>query len=358
MAAVKLAGVSKKFGKFHAVADIDLEVKDGEFLVLLGPSGCGKTTILRIIAGLEKQTTGDAYIGEALVASSDRHIPPKDRDIAMVFQSYALYPHMNVYQNMAFPLKLRKKAKDDVDHIVKNAAELLGIREHLHKKPSELSGGQRQRVALGRAIVRQPQVFLMDEPLSNLDAKLRVKMRVELKRLQKALGTTTIYVTHDQTEAMTMGDRIVVLNEGKIQQIGEPGVIYKSPANTFVAGFIGNPPMNLIEVRVLDEKGMVATEAFRFEVPAIAEKLKEYIGKEVIIGIRPEDMYRDARGIEFHIEAVELLGNLMVAYLRRGRVSLAVQFSHGDLHEGEAVTVSFNSDMVYGFDKSTGKAIV
>jgi multiple sugar transport system ATP-binding protein len=264
-------------------------------LVLLGPSGCGKTTILRIIAGLEKLTTGAVYIGEYLVASSDKHTPPKDRDIAMVFQSYALYPHMNVYQNMAFPLKIRKSPKEEMDSIVNNAAELLGIRELLLKKPGELSGGQRQRMALGRAIVRQPRVFLMDEPLSNLDAKLRVRMRVELKKLQKELGTTTIYVTHDQTEAMTMGDRIVVLSEGRIQQIGEPAMIYTRPANTFVAGFIGSPPMNLIEVSVIYEDGML--DATEFKLEGIARLAKEYVGKDVIIGIRPDDIYLDASGI-------------------------------------------------------------
>ncbi len=357
MAGVKLVGVSKRFGKFTAVKNINIHVRDREFLVMLGPSGCGKTTILRIIAGLEKPSTGQVYIGDEIVADADRdyHLPPKDRDVAMVFQSYALYPHMNVYQNIAFPLQLRKVPKEEIDRVVKDVADLLGIRDILHKKPSELSGGQRQRVALGRAIVRQPRVFLMDEPLSNLDAKLRIKMRMELRKLQKELGITTIYVTHDQMEAMTMGDRIVVMNNGKIQQIGEPGEIYRKPVNTFVAGFIGSPPMNLIDATVTED-GALDTGEFRLKIPEIADVVGDYVGEDVVLGVRPEDVFRDENGIEFRVEAVEPFGNIKVAYLRRGDLSLTAQLP--EVYEGENLKVSFRTDKIHVFDKKTGKAIM
>lgn len=255
MAGVKLVNVWKQFGEVTAVKNMNLDIKDGEFMILLGPSGCGKTTTLRMISGLEEPTKGQIYIGDKLVADPEKgvFVPPKDRDIAMVFQSYALYPHMTVYDNIAFPLKLRKVPKQEIDQRVREVAEMLGLTELLKRKPRELSGGQRQRVALGRAIVRKPQVFLMDEPLSNLDAKLRVKMRAELKKLQRQLGVTTIYVTHDQVEAMTMGDRIAVINAGELQQVGSPDEVYDKPANTFVAGFIGSPPMNSMDASITED---------------------------------------------------------------------------------------------------------
>src|SRR5690554_3620523 len=289
---VILKGVTKRFGNVVAVDNIDLEIKDKEFIVLVGPSGCGKSTTLRMVAGLEEITEGDIYIGENIV----NDVAPKDRDIAMVFQNYALYPHMDVYNNMAFGLKLRKFPKDQIDQRVKEAARLLGIENLLDRKPKALSGGQRQRVAVGRAIVREPKVFLMDEPLSNLDAKLRVQMRAELSKLHNRLQTTIIYVTHDQTEAMTMGDRIVVMKDGHIYQVGAPLDIYNNPDNVFVAGFIGSPAMNFLDV-VLKKEGeafMIDAGTFQMEIPAekaaSLKNLGSYVGKQVILGIRPEDI--------------------------------------------------------------------
>ncbi|HHW15219.1 MAG TPA: sn-glycerol-3-phosphate ABC transporter ATP-binding protein UgpC, partial [Firmicutes bacterium] len=263
MASVTLKGVSKRFGNVTAVDNVNLEIADREFVVLVGPSGCGKTTTLRMVAGLEEITEGEIYIGERLV----NDVAPKDRDIAMVFQNYALYPHMNVYDNMAFALKIRKVRRDEIDRRVRAAAQLLGIENLLDRKPKALSGGQRQRVALGRAIVREPKVFLMDEPLSNLDAKLRVQMRSELSKLHNRLQTTVIYVTHDQTEAMTMGDRIVVMKDGKVQQVGTPLDIYEHPANVFVAGFIGSPAMNFFQVRLDEANGQLFADFGSFRLP-------------------------------------------------------------------------------------------
>src|SRR5881398_2846321 len=251
MATVTYDHVTKKFGEVTAVDDLNIAVRDGEFLVLVGPSGCGKTTALRMLAGLEEQTSGNIMIGERVV----NDVAPKDRDIAMVFQNYALYPHMSVYDNMAFGLKMRKFPKPEIQKRVQDAAEILGIQELLKRKPRQLSGGQRQRVAVGRAIVRHPQVFLFDEPLSNLDAKLRVQMRVELKKLHDRLGTTAIYVTHDQVEAMTLGDRVVVMKDGLVQQVGEPLELYNEPANLFVAGFLGSPAMNFAPVQISETNG-------------------------------------------------------------------------------------------------------
>jgi multiple sugar transport system ATP-binding protein len=293
MAEVKLVHVTKKFGEVQAVEDFTLHIKDGEFLILVGPSGCGKSTVLRSIAGLEEISSGEIHIGDRLV--NDVH--PKDRDIAMVFQNYALYPHMNVYQNMAFSLKQKKTPKNDIDRLVRNSAKLLGINELLDRKPSQLSGGQRQRVALGRAIVRSPQVFLFDEPLSNLDAKLRIVMRAELLDLHQKLKTTSIYVTHDQVEAMTMGDRLVVMNQGRIKQVDTPQNLYDCPVNRFVAGFIGSPPMNFIECKVGKGRGEASCKngSFDLRIPSEkAAKLEPYIGKEVILGIRPEHILDSA----------------------------------------------------------------
>src|SRR5712691_3147762 len=290
MAQVILRNLSKKYDEVHAVRDVNLAIRDKEFLVLVGPSGCGKTTTLRMVAGLESITSGDVLIGDKVV----NDLAPMDRDIAMVFQNYALYPHMSVYDNMAFGLKMRKFAKPDIAKRVQDAAEILGIQGLLARKPRQLSGGQRQRVALGRAIVRHPQVFLFDEPLSNLDAKLRVQMRVELKKLHLRLGTTAIYVTHDQVEAMTLGDRVVVMKDGVVQQVGEPLELYNHPANKFVAGFIGSPAMNFATVTLTDANGSLTAKnsGFELEVPtAHDERLRGHVGRQVTIGIRPEDLH-------------------------------------------------------------------
>jgi multiple sugar transport system ATP-binding protein len=314
MAQVVLKDLNKKYDEVHAVKDVNLTIRDKEFMVFVGPSGCGKTTTLRMVAGLEEITAGEISIGERIV----NDLPPKDRDIAMVFQNYALYPHMSVYDNMAFGLKMRKFPKPEIAKRVQEAAEILGIQELLKRKPRQLSGGQRQRVAVGRAIVRHPQVFLFDEPLSNLDAKLRVQMRVELKRLHERLETTAIYVTHDQVEAMTLGSRVVVMKDGWVQQVGEPLEIYSRPANKFVAGFIGSPAMNFVPVTVNEANGAVYAEAsgLRVKVPADkATALKPYKGQTVVLGIRPEDLRvgsgADSSDLAFDavVEVVEPLGS-------------------------------------------------
>src|SRR3989441_3263639 len=288
MARVLLKNLNKKYDDVHAVKDVNLEIRDREFVVLVGPSGCGKTTTLRMVAGLEEISSGEIRIDEQRI----NELAPMDRDIAMVFQNYALYPHMSVYDNMAFGLRMRKFGREEIERRVRQAAEILGIQELLARRPRQLSGGQRQRVALGRAIVRNPRVFLFDEPLSNLDAALRVQMRVELKRLHDRLETTAIYVTHDQVEAMTLGDRVVVMKDGWIQQVGEPLELYGKPANKFVAGFIGSPAMNFAEATVAEENGavMVTNPGIRVRVPpAKAEALRQYVGKRGTLGIRPED---------------------------------------------------------------------
>src|SRR5512144_145188 len=289
MAQVVLKDLNKKYDEVHAVKDVNLTIRDKEFMVFVGPSGCGKTTTLRMVAGLEEITSGEISIGDRIV----NDLPPKDRDIAMVFQNYALYPHMSVYDNMAFGLKMRKFPKTEIAKRVGEAAEILGIHELLKRKPRQLSGGQRQRVAVGRAIVRHPQVFLFDEPLSNLDAKLRVQMRVELKRLHDRLETTAIYVTHDQVEAMTLGDRVVVMKDGWVQQVGEPLELYNQPANKFVAGFIGSPAMNFATVTVTEANGSLYAESsgLKLKVPADrVARLAAYKGQPVTLGIRPEDL--------------------------------------------------------------------
>jgi len=374
MAEVKLINVWKKFGEVVAVQDMNLHIKDGEFMILLGPSGCGKTTTLRMIAGLEEPTKGQIYVGDKLVADPEKgvFVPPKDRDIAMVFQSYALYPHMTVYDNIAFPLKLRKVPKQEIDKRVREVAEMLGLTELLKRKPRELSGGQRQRVALGRAIVRKPQVFLMDEPLSNLDAKLRVKMRAELKKLQRQLGVTTIYVTHDQVEAMTMGDRIAVINQGVLQQVGTPDEVYNKPANVFVGGFIGSPAMNFLDASIVEDEGGVWVDFGEFRLKLLedqAEVLRElnYIGKEVIFGIRPEDIY-DAmfaqvkipgeNMIKAVVDIVENLGSERIVHLRVGGITFVGAFhAESRIKEGQKVDVVFDVRKVHIFDKDTEKAI-
>src|SRR5512134_3776010 len=314
MAQVVLRELNKKYDEVHAVKNVNLTIHDKEFMVLVGPSGCGKTTTLRMVAGLEDITSGEIAIGNRIV----NDLPPKDRDIAMVFQNYALYPHMSVYDNMAFGLKMRKFPKAEIEKRVREAAQMLGIQELLARKPRQLSGGQRQRVAVGRAIVRHPQVFLFDEPLSNLDAKLRVQMRVELKRLHDRLETTAIYVTHDQVEAMTLGDRVVVMKDGWIQQVGEPMELYGHPTNKFVAGFIGSPSMNFIDVGINEVNGAVVAEApgLRLWVPTgKAAALRPYKGQQVALGVRPEDVHVATGADPAHysfdatVEVVEPLGS-------------------------------------------------
>ena len=323
MAQVVLKDLNKKYDEVHAVKDVNLHIRDKEFVVLVGPSGCGKSTTLRMVAGLEEITSGEIAIGERVV----NDLPPKDRDIAMVFQNYALYPHMTVYDNMAFGLKMRKFPKPEIEKRVREAAEILGIQELLKRKPRQLSGGQRQRVAVGRAIVRHPQVFLFDEPLSNLDAKLRVQMRVELKRLHDRLETTAIYVTHDQVEAMTLGDRVVVMKDGWIQQVGEPLELYSHPANKFVAGFIGSPAMNFVDVTIAAPADGVWAEApgLRLRVPPDrTERLRAHAGQRITLGVRPEDLHLAAGGDAPHtivdavVDVVEPLGSEILLDVKVG----------------------------------------
>ncbi len=322
MATVELKGIGKVYdGGVRAVDNANITVNDKEFVVLVGPSGCGKSTTLRMIAGLEDITEGELYIDNKMV----NDVPPKDRDIAMVFQNYALYPHMTVYDNMAFGLKIRKFSKEEIAKRVNEAAKILDIEELLDRKPKALSGGQRQRVAVGRAIVRQPKVFLFDEPLSNLDAKLRVQMRAEISSLHNRLKATMIYVTHDQVEAMTMADKIVVLKDGLIQQIGSPLELYNQPVNKFVAGFIGSPPMNFLQAAVTEEGGkiMIDEGSFKMAVPD-ADYLKPYVGKNVIFGIRPEDLTYQAteeagKTMNANVTVIEPLGAEIHLYLYTGK---------------------------------------
>jgi multiple sugar transport system ATP-binding protein len=327
MASVRLEHVSKAFKGAPVVNDVSLEVREGEFLVLLGPSGCGKTTTLRMIAGLETPTQGNIFIGDALVNG----VEPKDRDIAMVFQSYALYPHMTVHDNLAFPLKMHKFSKREIEESVNKAAAALEITELLKRRPKELSGGQRQRVALGRAIVRNPKVFLMDEPLSNLDAKLRVQTRVELKNLQKRLGTTTVYVTHDQAEAMTLADRVALMRQGAIQQVGPPTEVYSHPANKFVAGFLGSPTMNFMEgtLRAPESGGIFDCGEFSFPVhPTIAKIVAKGGSKKATYGIRAEDVTVERspiEGVEVAVFGSELMGSEQFVHGRRGRMTMVAR---------------------------------
>jgi len=328
MAKVELKNITKIYDKTETIKKTSFDIKDKEFIVLVGPSGCGKSTILRMIAGLEDITTGEIYIGDRIV--NDVH--PKDRNIAMVFQNYALYPHMNVYDNMAFGLKMRKFKKDVIDNRVKEAAKVLDLTEYLERKPKQLSGGQRQRVALGRAIVRDPAVFLMDEPLSNLDAKLRVQMRSEIKKLHQRLQTTFIYVTHDQVEAMTMGDRIVVLNNGVIQQVDTPNAIYNKPENIFVASFIGSPAMNFTEVETLSDNTLkIADQYINVDDELISIiKSNNLTGKKVILGIRPEHFATgstESKSIKVIPDLVEMLGSEKLVHFMINNKSLTAKIS-------------------------------
>ena len=390
MAKVTLRGLQKTFvdaqtkKEVHAVNNLDLEIHDGEFMVLVGPSGCGKTTTMRMVAGLEEATGGEIRIGDRVV----NDVPPRDRNIAMVFQNYALYPHMSVYENMAFGLKLRmlpsvfeqlanpaktKEIKNEIDTRIKRAADKLSITDYLDRKPKALSGGQRQRVALGRAIVRDPQVFLMDEPLSNLDAKLRIQTRVELISLHRDLKTTTIYVTHDQVEAMTMGQRIAVMNHGLLQQCDTPQNIFKHPANMFVAGFIGMPPMNFVnDVQVKEQGGKPVIDCGDFSVTLPAERMAQmrpYVGQEnaVVLGIRPQHLYDKAllpttsepqNVVRATVEVIEMMGAVSILYLRVGKHSLIAEVPADTLaKEGGTIDIVLDGMLAHVFDKKTEETL-
>ncbi len=366
MVDIALRGVHKKYGNNdkYSVTDFNLEIKDQEFIVFVGPSGCGKSTTLRMIAGLEDISEGELLIGDVLM----NDVAPKDRDIAMVFQNYALYPHMTVFDNMAFGLKLRKYQKEDIQKRVENAASILGLTEYLDRKPAAMSGGQRQRVALGRAIVRDAKVFLMDEPLSNLDAKLRVAMRAEIAKLHQRLETTTIYVTHDQTEAMTMADRIVIMKDGFIQQIGSPKEVYNSPINIFVAGFIGSPAMNFFHVTL--NKGVIRDgQGLELKVPEGKNKVllqKGYEGKEVVLGIRPEDIHNEQIVLEsspettvkVQIEVSELLGAEIMLYSKSGNTEFVSKVDAREVYQpGQKIQLAFNLNKSHFFDTETEEVI-
>ncbi len=365
MASVTYDHVTKRFGDVIAVNDLSVAIADKEFLVFVGPSGCGKTTSLRLLAGLEEITDGRIYIGDRLV----NDVPPKDRDIAMVFQSYALYPHMSVYDNMAFGLKLRKVPKAEIDRKVKEAAEILGISQLLDRKPKQLSGGQRQRVAVGRAIVRDPAVFLFDEPLSNLDAKLRVQTRAELSKLHQRLGTTFIYVTHDQVEAMTMATRIAVMKDGILQQIDTPQNLYDHPGNVFVAGFIGSPSMNFFDATLVEQDGKLFVDSGTFKVQVPEKRRSTYLphkGQKVIFGIRPEDIYAAeyaAPGIApakvtAEVDVTELMGNEIFLYLLSGKKQFIARVDpRTRTHAGEMIDVLFNMDNMHLFDPQSEKTL-
>jgi multiple sugar transport system ATP-binding protein len=361
LADVKLERLTKTFGNVTAVNKLDLYINDGEFLTLLGPSGCGKTTTMRLVAGLETPTSGDVYIGGKLV----NDLPPKDRDVAMVFQSYALYPHMTVYGNIAFPLKMRKFPNDKVKEKVTATAKLLEIEALLDRKPKQLSGGQQQRVALGRAIVREPKIFLMDEPLSNLDAKLRLYMRAELKRLQKRIGITTIYVTHDQVEAMTMSDRVALMNGGVIQQLATAEEIYNRPANLFVAGFVGSPPMNFFPCSFQEKNGNAMLDAgeFQLDITGLKDTIKSHAtSSELKLGVRPEDILvsreRSSTNIQATVYVVEPLGSEVLINLKVGPEIVKVKAPPGMAPKiDDKVYLTFNNDKIHVFDK-TDKAII
>jgi len=367
VASVTYEHVGKMFGDVVAVKDMSIEIPDKEFLVFVGPSGCGKTTSLRLLAGLEEPTEGDIYIGQRRV----NDVPPKDRDIAMVFQSYALYPHMSVYDNMAFGLSLRKTPKDEIDRRVHEAASDLGIEELLDRKPRQLSGGQRQRVAVGRAIVRDPAVFLMDEPLSNLDAKLRVEARAMLSRLHQRLETTFIYVTHDQTEAMTMGSRIAVLRDGVLQQIDTPQVLYDTPTNVFVAGFIGSPSMNFFDATLVGNANemYVQSDTFKLRVPdekAQRHAEKGYAGKEIVFGIRPNDVYDPefqapgtmGQKVKCKVDVTEMMGNEIFLYLLTGSKEFVARVDpRSSARVNDEMEAVFDMHRMHLFDRETEEAI-
>jgi len=360
MATVTYDHVTKKFGDVTAVNDLNIQVRDGEFLVLVGPSGCGKTTALRMLAGLEEQTSGDILIGERVV----NDVAPKDRDIAMVFQNYALYPHMSVYDNMAFGLKLRGMPKQEIDRRVNEVGEMLSIGHLLKRKPKELSGGQRQRVAVGRAIAREPAVFLMDEPLSNLDAKLRVQTRAMLQKLHQRIHRTTIYVTHDQVEAMTMGERIAVMKDGILQQLDTPENLHERPVNAFVAGFIGSPAMNFFNGKIHQNGGGPVADAGFFSAPVRGEAASAS-GKDVTIGIRPEDIEdlahsgsRELVPVDAKVEVVEFLGNELQLELSAGGQNFIARMStETQAKPGDMLRVGLNLRKMHIFDKQSEMAL-
>ncbi len=365
MAGVTFRNVVKKFGDVIAVNDLNVEVQDKEFLVLVGPSGCGKTTALRSLAGLEEITGGEILIDDRVV----NDVAPKDRDIAMVFQSYALYPHLSVYDNMAFGLKLRKVPKDEIRRRVNEAADILGIGDLLARKPRQLSGGQRQRVAVGRAIVREPKVFLFDEPLSNLDAKLRVAMRAEISKLHQRLQTTFIYVTHDQIEAMTMATRIAVINKGVLQQLDTPQNLYDKPNNLFVAGFIGSPAMNFFPGKLRKDGNKLVIDAGDFSVGIPASRAKPYeahAGKDIVFGIRPENVHDaefvppgiDAEKVAVKVDVTELMGNEIFLYLVSGKNTFVARVDpRSKLRVDQQASVVFDMDSVHIFDAASEMAI-
>ena len=364
MASLSLQGIQKIYPNgFHAVKDFNLEIADKEFIIFVGPSGCGKSTTLRMIAGLEEISGGTLKIGDKVM----NDVEPKDRDIAMVFQNYALYPHMTVYDNMAFGLKLRKVPKDQIDKAVREAARILDLEKLLDRKPKALSGGQRQRVAMGRAIVRNPKVFLMDEPLSNLDAKLRVQMRIEISKIHQRLGATIIYVTHDQTEAMTLGTRIVVMKDGVVQQVDTPQTLYDHPCNQFVAGFIGSPQMNFVDAQCVVEgaKAFLKFDKYQVELPeAKAKKLIDggYAGKNVVFGIRPEDIYDSAEHldkfatckIDSDVTGYELLGAEVLLYFTVAGANMSARVdSDTTARYGDHIELAFDPHKIHVFDKET-----
>ena len=369
MATLKFVNINKIYdNKVQAVFDFNLDVRDKEFIVFVGPSGCGKSTTLRMVAGLEEITQGELYINDRLV----NDIAPKDRDIAMVFQSYALYPHMTVFDNMAFGLKLRKIPKEEIEKRVNEAAAILGLEPYLNRRPKALSGGQRQRVALGRAIVRSPKVFLMDEPLSNLDAKLRVQMRAEIAKIHEKVGATTIYVTHDQTEAMTMATRIVIMKDGHIQQIGSPKEVYNFPANIFVGGFIGSPAMNFLRGRYMDGNFVIEADKTQRKIvielnDELRQNIQGYEGEEVILGIRPEDIYVDGpitekypnATTEVECDVVELLGHELIVYgyMNSQRIIVKTGAIH-DIQVHDKVNFTFDMNKVHFFDPVTTNRLV
>lgn len=365
MASVTYDHVTKRFGDVTAVNDLDIAIQDKEFLVLVGPSGCGKSTALRCLAGLEDISDGQILIGDQVV----NNVPPKDRDIAMVFQSYALYPHMSVFDNMAFGLKLRKTPKNEIKRRVEEAAEILGIPNLLDRKPRQLSGGQRQRVAVGRAIVREPKVFLFDEPLSNLDAKLRVETRANITKLHQQLETTFIYVTHDQIEAMTMATRIAVMDAGVLQQIDTPQNLYDLPDNLFVAGFIGSPAMNFFPATInqSDGKLIVDGESFAVQIPdQKAAAYQSYVGKQVLFGIRPEDIFNPefappgiiAQSVDSKVDITELMGNEIFLFLKTGEHEFVARVDPRTIVTiGQPMQVTFNMANMHIFDRDTEKAI-
>lgn len=366
MGGIILKDIGKIYpGGVEAVSDFNLEIQDKEFIVFVGPSGCGKSTVLRMIAGLEEITSGELYIDGEMV----NYVEPKDRDIAMVFQNYALYPHMTVYKNLAFALSLRKMPKNEIDKKVRETAKILEIEKLLSRKPKALSGGQRQRVALGRAMVRDPKAFLLDEPLSNLDAKLRASTRTEITKLHKDLETTFIYVTHDQTEAMTMADRIVVMKDGRIHQVGSPQELYNNPINMFVAGFIGTPQMNFIEARLLRDESnyFLRIDDINFPLPEdrySSEILKEYLDKEIVVGVRSEDVVEiddNMQGLDAKIEVAEHMGSEIFVYIDYKSNKIIAKFDsdlNNSINDRNGIKVAFKMNKIHLFDKETEKNLL